>query len=354
MVKPAELLDKHLLPNNWVVVGRAPTPTDGTGSAFSVGYIVESADTGQRAFLKALDLTTVLGPDVDILQAIEAAGRAFNFERDLLDRCRGRRMNHVVSIIDYNQVTVDATSPIGTVPYLIFEQADGDVRAYLDFTASFDIAWMLGCMHHIAKGITELHTADIAHQDLKPSNVLVFNGASSKVGDLGRAALRTVDGPYDADEFAGSRVYAPPELLYGQLSGDWTERRFGCDAYLVGSMLVFFFTRTSMTGLLFLYLDPSFRPWRAGGSWQGDFSTVLPHLLAAFDNALSAFSKEVPAAFRDELTTLVRQLCMPDPKRRGHPKNRTPYGNPFSLERYISRFNALQREAEGYMLRSRK
>ena len=30
----------------------------------------------------------------------------------------------------------------------------------------------------------------IAHQDLKPSNVLVFSRRISKVGDLGRAAVR--------------------------------------------------------------------------------------------------------------------------------------------------------------------
>src|SRR6266851_917241 len=58
--------------------------------------------------------------------------------------------------------------------------ADGDVRKHLSPTQSLDIVWILRCLHHIATGLHQLHSAKVAHQDLKPSNVLAFRTARGK------------------------------------------------------------------------------------------------------------------------------------------------------------------------------
>lgn len=58
--------------------------------------------------------------------------------------------------------------------YLIFELADGDIRRHLAVQESLDLAFVLRTLHHVAVGLDQLHRADIAHQDLKPSNVLIY------------------------------------------------------------------------------------------------------------------------------------------------------------------------------------
>ena len=59
-----------------------------------------------------------------------------------------------------------------------------------------------------------MHINDMANQDLKPSNVLVFRQNSSKLGDVGRAAYRGHSPPHETFACAGDPAYAPPEALY--------------------------------------------------------------------------------------------------------------------------------------------
>ncbi|MDQ2891177.1 MAG: protein kinase [Gemmatimonadota bacterium] len=217
----------------------------------------------------------------------------------------------------------------------------------MDISQTFDTAWVLRSLHHVASGLMQLHNAEIAHQDLKPSNVLVFGSKSSKIADLGSAALRTRTGPLDQFTMVGDPAYAPPELLYSHVSPEWNARRFGCDAYLLGSMVVFFFTRTGTTGLILNHLDRAFWPSiLEGGEWTGDYPAVLPYVQEAFANSLHGLQISAPSEFADNLVTIVRQLCEPDPLRRGHPRSRAAHGNPYSLERYVSWFNDLATRAE--------
>ena len=75
-------------------------------------------------------------------------------------------------------------------------------------------------LHHIAVGLQQIHGQGIAHQDLKPSNVLVFNGNNSKIGDFGRSAYKGHIPPHENNNVAGDLTYAPPELLYGYVDPD--------------------------------------------------------------------------------------------------------------------------------------
>src|SRR6476661_5069836 len=103
---PADLLDNLMLDGGWVVVGRLSTTPSSTGGAFSVGYEVESVNTGERAFLKALDIGRILGDATFGLDALEAALHIYRFERDVCQRCL--RMDRVVSIIDAGEVRTDS------------------------------------------------------------------------------------------------------------------------------------------------------------------------------------------------------------------------------------------------------
>jgi len=340
MPTPAEQLVGLTLPEGWKVITRTDRESLKTGGHFSCGYFVERED-GERAYLKALDYTKALkSPDPALL--LQAMAEIFNHERELCMRCRETNLRRVVRIHTHGKIQIDADNAASVVQYLIFELASGDVRSQLDAADKFDHAWALRSLHHVATGLQELHGVGIAHQDLKPSNVLHFPHHVFKIADLGRATAKFRMSPHEGSEVAGDLSYAPPELLYHAVDPDWNKRRLGCDLYLLGSMIVFFFARTSMTGLLLSHMDPELH-WE---KWSGTYNEVQPYIRNAFGEAILSFRDELPDWLRPSLEPMVRQLCEPDPSLRGHPADRTGHHNPYSLERYVSGLNLLAEKAE--------
>lgn len=344
---PAEqLLSKGSLGNGWQVAAKVPKANTSTGANFSVGYVVKD-DSGKQAFLKALDFSEALrrpNPTV-VLQGLTTA---FNYERMLLSECRSRKLDRVAVSIDDGEIPVGDLHPVLPVPYLIFDLADGDVRRKLDLARQFELAFSLRALHHCSTGIQQLHNLNIAHQDLKPSNVLVFDSSSCRVADLGRSALQGSTSPTDGASVPGDQTYAPPELLYGEVSPDWRTRHLACDLYHVGSLAVFFFTKVGITALWHYYLDRPF--WH--DTWGQSYRDVLPYVRNAHDFALSDFEVQLPANIKDRLGVAIRQLCDPDPLLRGHPINRSSKGNPYALERYVACFDYLASVAEWQMKRT--
>jgi serine/threonine protein kinase len=223
------------------------------------------------------------------------------------------------------------------------ECADGDIRTRLHLLGQLELAWKLRSLHHIATGLYQLHGQTIAHQDVKPSNILVFDGTTSKIADLGCASIRGRDCPRDDRAFAGDPAYAPIEALYGYRDPEWSVRRQGCDLWHLGSMVVFLFTGLTMNSLVLEELPGNLRP----NNWTGTFVEGLPYVVDAFDRAVDTLGRHVvDCKLRDALQEIVRQLCSPDPNLRGHPLTRGQLGNPFSLERYVSWFDLLARRAE--------
>lgn len=337
MTTPAKKLAGLTLDGGWRVVEPIPVSPNATGGHFSAGYIVESP-RGMKAFLKALDFSAAI-TSLDPARYFQWLTESFNFERDVLAKCRDRRLDRVVVAITDGLVRVEAQP----VQYLIFELAEGDVRSQADFSKRFDVAWSLRSLHHVATGLSQLHKEGIAHQDLKPSNVLLFERRTlSKIADLGRAAYKGHSPPHETMPVAGDRTYAPPELLYGYADPEWNLRRLGCDAYLLGSMVVFFFAGSGVTASVQALLRDTHR-WQ---NWGGTYDDVLPYVRDAFGHVLAAFEQEVSKELRSDLLTAVSELCEPDPRLRGHPLNRASRGNQYSLERYISKFNLLATRAE--------
>jgi serine/threonine protein kinase len=241
---------------------------------------------------------------------------------------------------------VDPGSPVGVVQYLIFERAENDIRKHLNLNQNLDLAWRLRTIHQVAIGLQQLHGQDIAHQDLKPSNVLLVREVGGKLSDLGCAAIKSSRAPRDHLEIAGDHTYAPPELLYHFAPSDWDARRFGCDLYLLGSMLAFVFATVSMTHLVLAKLHPSMHP----GRWTDTYVAVLPYLRDAVDQAVTDTTTAIPPQVRGDLEVALRQLCDPDPSTRGHPLTRAQVGNPYSLQRYVSLLDLLSRKAEANLI----
>lgn len=343
----AHSLLNHTLKTGWLVKEKIQKDYNHTGSTFSVGYIVERDN--EVCFLKAFDFGAFLAfavpkdgqNEIDIVDVINDMTTAFIYERDLSKHCRDKHVTKVTFVKEAGQEFIQGMA-IPVVPYLIFDLADGDVRKRLDFSAKLDYAWRLKSLHDIAVGLKQLHQIEVSHQDLKPSNILVFK-SESKLGDLGRSMCRDIDGPYNKIPFSGDYTYAPPEIMYRYYEIDWIKRVFATDCYLLGSLIVFYFAGISMSALLRKHIPDAFS-WE---KWRGDFDELKPYLMDGFSKALLEFEQNIrPDEFKNELKCLVEMLCHPYPEKRGHPKNIAMNGSNYSLERFITKLDVLKTKAE--------
>jgi serine/threonine protein kinase len=331
------------LKNDWTVTKKIEPKPGSTGGFFSVCYIVNNGE--KDAFLKALNFNAFfqLFRGKSILEIINEQTKAYKFEKELLLKCKNNRLSKVSMIIDEGEEFINEYT-ISNVPYLIFEIADGDVRSHMNFSKDVDLAWKLKSLHDVAVGLKQLHGIEIGHQDLKPSNVLLYEkGIVSKVGDLGRSLCSDLDAPHDnGRDFPGEFTYAPPEYLYKYVEPDWNKRVRATDMYLFGSLVTYYFLGVNMTALIGKNLDPQFR-W---GQWGGSFNDVKDYLTDAFYKALKEFKSSLSnQELANELLEVLEYCCFPYPERRGHPKALNQIGNQFDFQRVVSKFDLLSKKA---------
>jgi serine/threonine protein kinase len=342
---PANFLVGMDLPGGWMVVSKVERPEGATGGNFCIGYVVENLD-GRRGFCKALNLARALTAP-NPAQLLEQLTHAYNYECELLAKCAATRMSRVVLAIDKGVIDVPGFA-LPKVNYIIFEWAEGDVRAALNASEGLDIAARLRCLHNVAIGLRQLHANLIAHQDLKPSNVLMFApdplypDGVSKIGDLGRATDHNRPARPDNLMIAGDRTYAPPEQLYRATPLDFGPRRLACDLYQLGELIVFLFTASSLNALLHEELHPS----HAWENWGGTYADALPYVRDAYGRVLARLAADMPKPISDDLIHMVSYLCDPDPDRRGHPQELSGGRNSYSLQRVISHLDLMAKRAE--------
>jgi serine/threonine protein kinase len=334
------------LDNGWRVVEKVQRKPGDTGGNFSINYWVENED-GRRGFCKVFNYEWVLTATRrggNVVDAMSASVRAYQFERDLARRCIG--MSRVITALDDGEVDIPGYL-FPTVSYIIFEVADQDMRRLLNASDALDVPLRLAALHHLATGLRQLHRQRIAHQDVKPSNTLVFEATGTgnrvtKIGDLGRATIQGE--PIDHDEFviAGDPAYAPPEALYGEVMDGMGPRRFGCDLYQLGSMICFAFTGSSFNMLL----KDQLHPQHSWSNWGQAYADVLPIVRDAFGRALDRLAQDVPEGIRERVVKLVEQLCEPDPLKRGDWKERKrTHGNQWSLDRVVTELDVIAKRS---------
>lgn len=333
------------LKNGWKVVKRLEKPPGSTGGFFSVCYIVENEET--TAFLKALNFQSFFqlfkGTGKSIVDILTEQTNAYKFEKDLLIRCKNSRLSKVSMILDEGEEEVEG-HVISNVPYLIFEMAEGDIRSHLNFSQDVDIIWKLKSVHSVAVGLKQLHSIEIGHQDLKPSNILLYEEKGiSKIGDLGRSLCKDIQAPHeDGGDFPGDFTYAPPEFLYRYIDPNWNNRVKATDLYLFGSLIVFYFTGTNMTSLISKNMNTDFR-W---DKWNGSFFDVKDYLIDGFYKAIREFKNHISnKLLADDLGSILEYCCFPYPEKRGHPKNTQTLRTQYDFERIISTLDLLSRRA---------
>lgn len=301
---------------------------------FSVSYTV-THPSGRRGFMKVLDLTAVFGE----LEELNIAIGDFIAERDLALLCGEERLSRVVIALDHGKLHLNGFFPtLSTVHYIIFEHADHDMNDVLNDAAVLDIEIRLHLIHHVAVGVQQLHRRRVAHQDLKPANLLIFGepqDGEGKVADLGRAFQTSTPTPHDEECIPGDRSFAPIEQLYGYAHPEMAIRRFGADLYQLGSLICYAFGAATMNGLLAAELADEHH-WSVFGD---GYEEALPYLEDAYSHVITNLQETFPASVAKELTAIVQYLCQPDCRRRGHPRSRVAHGSAFSLERVISELN---------------
>ena len=353
-MKAAEALKGLKLDGGWHVDKMVKKPPKGTGGYSSVSYHVSNKD-GTKAFLKALDFSSALQDEDPAKKVLELAS-AYEHERNLLTQCKDKRLSHVVVPLADGVAKVSGIyAPIDRVPYLIFQMAKGDIRdekeAWMKFEKKFDLAWALRCLHHSAIGVQELHSMNIAHQDIKPSNVLVFPVEGSKLTDLGSASQVGNPSPSEKKmKVSGDVRYAVPEQWYSWSQSPDFENRYIVDLYRLGGLMFFFFADCSATDAIQLKISIKY----GKGFIKTDFISDLPYLQYAFEESLSDLRtsiEELAGDLTDEIVMIAQQLCNPDPRLRGDPTARAAaYRKQYDIQAYVSRFNKLARKAELEMI----
>lgn len=329
-----------ILPNGWTIDNPVTRSEKATGSQYSTGFVA-THDDSRRAFLKVVDpaVDTNLAP-VEQLRELELRLAIYNYECDLLEKCVAKKIRRVVRIIDRGVCEVQHSA--GPIHYIMFELAERDLSEHVSLAYTLNTALNMHIIHQTSLALEQLHFHQIRHQDIKPSNVLLFSNMKTKLGDLGHAHDKSTPRPGRNGMIAGDPGYAPPEQLYGYNMSESNSQRLATDLYLLGGLIVYMFTNLSLTSLISNQIAPQHH-WEA---WPDNFENVKPYLREAWDAAIEDFENSVPEEIREELVTLTRYLTDPSPERRGHPRGRKGNLNSFGLQRFSSRFHVLARRSE--------
>jgi len=309
----AKELSGYTILERWKLLNLLHESPPESGSNFGVGYVALDEKEKVERFVKVVDYRAQLA-DISQLTAMLQLAK---FEVDMHKYCL--RMSKVVKMVDHGQLFF--RTPEG-VEYsflvLILERGVGDIKGHVDFLPNQSPYWKLWVLRDIGLALTQIERGSLAHNDVKPSNVIRFASDGTKhnikLGDVGRVVTRTGTGPYDGHEWAGDYRYRPIENLYGWSEPDFQDRHTAADAYMLGTLMCFLFVGVSLTERVVNSLPGQYRP----GVYKGGYQQLLDMVRHAWNKVvLEQIRPSFPQEMRDELTDILVGLTDPDPKTRG-------------------------------------
>lgn len=325
------------LSSGWKIVHKFEPSENSTGGNFGVGYRATRGD--DIAFVKAVDFVGAMS-DADPILKLQQLTSESIFERDVLEYCAQRGMSKVLKYIDHEYVLPPGfTNPFERVSCLVMEAGSTDLRNLLSDKGLSNCSWNLKVISDVSEAITQLHKGGIAHQDVKPSNIIKENSSDNmKIGDLGRVVRKDQAGPFDGWAWPGDRRYWPPEGWYQYRLPDWNDAREAMDAYMLGSLIFFLYTGVSLQSQVSQYIPEKFWP----GNWQGGFdSTLIPVLIDAHYQCINRHLRPAfDESIADTMVEVTIALVHPDPRVRGDKRARATTGRPVGIDRIHQKIRA--------------
>jgi len=347
-IGPADRLEGCQLNDGWQVIERFQSGK----IKYSSCYLVQRGN--QRGFLKAFDYSDIKkagGQD-----AWKRINHKYTRELKLLQKCRDANISAVIQLLANDRYYFKPDDLNELVEYFILEYTgDGDSLECLTNGSLSQFAIRFQALSDIFDGLHNLHLNGIMHLDLKAENILHFvHSRLTKITDFGSARQLIVDLDQDLlDELNSirtTRQYAPPECLYNDFwTTDWQEYRRKVDLYLIGNVIVKFFTNVSFTALLKDQLSNSLDWNKPENVGNGRLKIFMPHLVEGAANVyvvikskLKGINKECGNPLDDknlnDLCGIIAELCNPVAEKRGHPRELVRKSNMNGLDRYRDRF----------------
>ena len=352
----AQALIGYTFKTGWTVVREHPRSGSPTGGAYSI--CLDVTKDGKEFFMKALDFNAHLRKkevDGDEVKALKLMTEQHLYECKLCDICNNGKVNNVIHVISSGSEHVESLDVI--VPYLIFEKADMDAHEFLDTVDRLDFVMKLRSLRDVAKGLLQLHKLDITHQDVKPSNILMF-GNQSKLGDLGRSFCESIDCPFEEEQFPGDQNYWPPEKRYKQpIKTSW-EQRCLTDCYLLGSLITYYITGDTINAIIDRYMPESMLPSKFSGRWieiEGPLKNAFQKAICEIESAIPYKRKNnhSEVIFRKRLIDDIALLCHPIYSERGFKKYSKRNSHMlYQTERAVSEMSLLVHIAESLSLKA--
>lgn len=344
-------LEGRTLKSGWKVLHLIEPRDNRQKGKFSVCYMVEK--NGQQRFMKVMDINEHihrLGPDEDQADAFKQVLDQYTYERDVCNYCKDKHLTNVTVVLYAGNENLDEQAFV-PMYYLIFEKAEGDVIDAMEESAKMDFAWRLRSLHSVAVGLQQLHTAGITHEDIKPSNILTFDGRkTTKVGDLGCSTCDTIRSPFEDDPFPGDHNYAPPERAYGYHIADIKMSKKLTDCYLLASLITFYITGMSLNALIMEYMPESHKP----NNYNGLFKDLKDYLDYAFSKALDRIKEDIPfKELEDLIIGIIRRMGDPNPNMRCKQLETDVQSTQSQIEKTISSLDYACNQAE-LMLKKRR
>ncbi|KMQ74402.1 protein kinase domain-containing protein [Marinobacter subterrani] len=334
---PSTTLQGNSTPCGWFIREKVDSKQV-SGGNFCARYIVESED-GQIAFMKAMDLTRALNSPLEQLQSLISE---YLFEQSILEYCKEQKMSKVVVPLSAGEmVNNQFQAPLNRVFYIVFEKAEADLRQ--KYLVSKQDEWLpfFRAIHHICIAAEQLHRAGIAHQDIKPSNILHFTENQSKLADLGRVTDIEGRSPFCSLAFPGDRRYAPIEVRFNVTPREFQDRYLS-DMWAIGSLIYQTLMGSSVTHILAVESQkilPNVFSLR--------YSEALPVLYTSFSTMMGRFEQICSGSFGENIGTrisdVVSEMCHPDFERRGAPNFSSKASRP-SIRRYTGKMSGIIRQ----------
>lgn len=131
-------------------------------------------------------------------------------ERDIALMQRFNEAKHP-AIIQMHEVLHSVDKHIA---YIVFEWADcGSLKSFINKKYQFTDVQLATIFKQILEGLQFVHSQGIAHEDIKPSNLLIFSDGKAKISDFG------IGHKFEsADTVIGSPAYQAPEVIDDALS----------------------------------------------------------------------------------------------------------------------------------------